>query len=228
MSQKRAAATKTEKRSRNSDQLQPCMMSFRRQSRYPGRKLEQSSNYGFEIQHRAFVSPADVCAVPSERTRTSFHRPPPVWIVGRWENRTGSEDQLSFHLKFIIDWTSRVGVCAETQLNAFPQNAFFGRGTSLAMHIWWADINCALEDIVIVSRIDLVRQVGHSRFVNKFSNSSRVKFVVFLTISNWRRNQRRWERRYNKFCVGAIDLYLYLIWICVLSRCHRFISERRR
>ena len=78
MSQKRAAATKTEKRSRNSDQLQPCMMSFRRQSRYPGRKLEQSWNYGFEIQHRAFVSPADVRAVPSERARTSFHRPPPV------------------------------------------------------------------------------------------------------------------------------------------------------
>ena len=78
MSQKRAAATKTEKRSRNADQLQPCMMSFRRQTRYPGRELEQSWNYGFEIQHRAFVSPADVRAVPSERTRTSFHRPPPV------------------------------------------------------------------------------------------------------------------------------------------------------
>ena len=78
MSQKRAAATETEKRSRNSDQLQPCMMLFRRQSRYPGRKLEHSSNYGFEIQHRASVSPADVRAVPSERTKTSFHRPPPV------------------------------------------------------------------------------------------------------------------------------------------------------
>ena len=140
MSQKRAAATKTEKRSRNSDQLQPCMMSFRRQSRYPGRKLEQSWNYGFDIQHRAFVSPADVRAVPSERTRTSFHRPPPVWIVG--EMRESREicdashpdlsgeshrericvDQLSFHLKFTIDWTSRVGVCAGTQLNAFPEN----------------------------------------------------------------------------------------------------------
>ena len=70
MSQKRAAAAKTEKRSRNSensDQLQPCMMSFRRQSRYPGRKLEQSWNYGFEIQHRALVSPADAREVPSER-----------------------------------------------------------------------------------------------------------------------------------------------------------------
>ena len=165
MSQKRAAATKTKKRSRNSDQLQPCMMSFRRQSRYPGRKLEQSWNYGFEMQHRSFVSPADVRAVPSERTRTSFHRPPPVWIVGemRKSHRERiSFDQLSFHLKFISDWTSRVGVCAGTQLNAFPQNTFFGRGTSLAMHILIiyyinADINCALEDKVIVSRIDLVR-----------------------------------------------------------------------
>ena len=118
---------KKQKRSRNSDQLQPCMMSFWRQSRYPGRKLEQSWNYGFEIQHRAFVSPADVRAVPSERTRTSFHRPPPVWIVGRWENRTGSEF-VSINYRSISS-SSLIGVCAETQLDAFPQNTFFGRGT---------------------------------------------------------------------------------------------------
>ena len=65
------------------------------------------------------------CGSVRTHYRTSFHRPPPVWIVGEMRESHRERicvDQLSFHLKFISDWTSRVVVCAETQLNAFPQN----------------------------------------------------------------------------------------------------------